>query len=120
MLNVLESLVGAARSFFRTQRDLALENLALRHQVGVLKRSMGKRRLRLGPADRGLWATISRLFSGWEHALAIVQPATVIRWHREGFKRFWTRKSRAGKPGRPSVDHAIRELIRKMSRSNPI
>ena len=79
MLNVLRSLVGAARSFFKTQKSLALENLALRHQIGVLKRSVGKRRLRIGSADRGLWATLSRLFSGWEQALAIVQPATVIR-----------------------------------------
>ena len=119
MLNVLRSLAGAARSFLRTKRVLALENLALRHQIGVLKRSLGKRRLQLGLADRGLWATLSRVFRGWEQALAIVQPATVIGWHRAGFKRFWTRKSRAGKPGRPLVDHAIRGLIRKMSRANP-
>jgi hypothetical protein len=119
MLNVLRSLFGAARSFFRTQRSLALENLALRHQVGVLKRTVGNRRLRIGPADRGLWATLSRVFDGWENALAIVQPATVIGWHRAGFRRFWTRKSRAGKPGRPLLDHAIRDLIRKMSRANP-
>jgi putative transposase len=119
MLNILRSLVGAARSFFRTQRSLALENLALRHQVGVLKRTVGNRRLRIGPADRGLWATLSRVFDGWENALAIVQPATVIGWHRAGFRRFWTRKSRAGKPGRPLLDHAIRDLIRKMSRANP-
>ena len=119
MLNVLRSFVGAARSFLRTQRDLALENLALRHQIGLLKRSLGKRRLQLGPADRGLWATLSRVFSGWEQTLAFVRPATVVGWHRAGFKRFWTRKSRAGKPGRPSLDCAIRDLIRKMSQANP-
>ena len=114
MLNILRSLVGAARSFFRTQRSLALENLALRHQVGVLKRSVGNRRLRIGPADRGLWATLSRVFDGWEKALAIV-----IGWHRAGFRRLWTRKSRTGKPGPPLLDHAIRDLIRGMSRANP-
>ena len=134
MLNILRSLIGAARSFFRTQRSLALENLALRHQIGALKRNtptwlsgsacqklgpVGNRRLRIGPADRGLWATLSRVFRGWEHTLAIVQPATVVGWHRAGFKRFWTRKSRAGKPGRPLLDHAIRDLMRKMSRANP-
>ena len=88
MLNILRSLVGAARSFFKTQKSLALENLAWRHQVGVLKRTVGKRRLKLGTADRGLWASLSRVFRGWEQALAIVQPATVIGWHRTGFKRF--------------------------------
>lgn len=119
MFNILRSLVGAARSFFKTQKSLALENLALRHQVGVLKRTVGKRRLKLGTADRGLWATLSRVFSGWEQVLAIVQPATVVGWHRAGFRRFWTRKSRAGRPGRPTLDHAIRDLIRKMSRANP-
>jgi hypothetical protein len=54
MLNILRSLVGAARSFFKPQKSLALENLALCHQVGVLKRTVGNRRLKLGAADRGL------------------------------------------------------------------
>ena len=119
MLNILRSLVGAARSFFKTQKSLALENLALRHQVGVLKRTVGNRRPKLGIADRGLWATLSRVFGGWEQALAIVQPATVIGWHRAGFKRFWTRKSRAGTSGRPALDREIRNLIRRISQSNP-
>jgi hypothetical protein len=73
--------------------------LALRHQIGVLKRSVSNRRLRLGLADRGMWAGLSRVWSGWEHALAIVQPATVIR-RREGFRRYWTPKSRSGRGGR--------------------
>ena len=68
------------------RRDLALENLALRYQIGVLKRTVGKGRLRLGPVDRGFWAGLSRIRVGWEQALAIVQPATVIRWRREGLR----------------------------------
>lgn len=119
MLNLLRSLLGAARSFFMTQRDLALENLALRHQIGVLKRTVAKKRLRLGAADRGLWATLSRFWRGWEQALAIVQPATVIRWRREGFERYWTRKSRSGLGGRPTIDRDVRDLIRRMSKANP-
>jgi hypothetical protein len=63
---------------------------------------------------------LSRVFDVWEQALAIVQPATVIGWHRAGLKRLWTRRSRAGKPGRPLLDHGIRDLIRKMSRANPM
>jgi hypothetical protein len=60
---------------------------------------------------------IFRLWSGWQQALAIVQPATVIRWHREGFRRFWTRKSCRG-DGRPALDRELRALIRKMSIAN--
>ena len=118
MLNVLWSVAGAVRSFFRNQRELALENLALRHQIGVLKRTVGKRRLRFAPWDRGLWAGLSRVWAGWQQALAVVQPATVIHWHREGFRRFWSSKSRAGCGGRPTLNHEIRRLIRRMSKAN--
>ena len=58
-----------------------------------------------------------RLGSGWQQALAIVQPATVLRWHREGFRRFWARKSRR-RDGRPALDREMRALIRKMSIAN--
>jgi hypothetical protein len=88
--------------------QLALENLALRHQIGVLKRTVGKRRLRLSPVDRGFWAGLSRFWVEWEQALAIVQPTTVIGWYRQGFKRYWTRKSRSGLGGRPSLAREVR------------
>jgi putative transposase len=117
MFTVLVSLVGAALSFFKTQQNLAVENLALRHQIGILKRTLGKGRVRFKPFDRGLWVMLFRLWSGWQEALAIVQPATVIRWHREGFRRFWTRKSRR-RDGRPALDREMRALIRKMSIAN--
>ena len=62
---------------------------------------------------------LARYWAGWRYALAIVRPATVVRWHREGFRRFWNRKSRAGqRRGRPTLDRQLVELIRKMSRSN--
>jgi hypothetical protein len=86
MSSALASLVGATLSFFKNQRELALENLALRHQIGVLKRTLGNRRPHLSRWDRGLWVVLSLLWSGWQQVLAIVQPATVIRWHREGFR----------------------------------
>ena len=118
MFDVLASLVGATLSFLKTQRELALENLALRHQIGVLKRTLGTRRVCLKPSDRKLWVVLSRLWSEWQQALAIVQPATVIRWHRQGFRRYWARKSRR-RFGRPELDREMRTLIRKMSTSNP-
>jgi putative transposase len=118
MLNLLWCLVLASRSLLATHRDLALENLALRHQVAVLKRTVGTRRPHLNRWDRGLWVVLCRLWSGWQEALAIVQPATVIRWHRKGFRRFWSKKSRARRSGRPALDREIRSLIRRMSKAN--
>jgi putative transposase len=61
---------------------VALENLALRHQLAVLQRS--GHRPRLSRADRILWVWLSRLWVGWRSSLAIVQPATVLAWHRRG------------------------------------
>jgi hypothetical protein len=97
---------------------LELENLALRHQVGVLQRS-ARKRPRLTPADRLLWVGLSRLWRDWRSALAIVKPETVGAWHRAGFRRFWTWKVRRGHPGRPVISREVRDLIRRMCRENP-
>lgn len=118
MFIVISSLFGAILSYFKTQRELALENLALRHQIGVLKRTLGTKPVWLKPSDRKLWVVLCRLWTGWQQVLAIVQPATVIRWHREGFRRFRASKSRR-RDGRPELDREVRALIRKMSTSNP-
>jgi hypothetical protein len=93
-------LTGLLRGV-RTQRSLVLENLALRHQLAVLQRTAPRPRLRT--ADRLLWVLLSRLWNRWTDAVSIVQPATVIRWQRTGFKLFWTWKSRRNGPGRPAV-----------------
>jgi transposase InsO family protein len=110
-------LTGLLRGV-RTQRCLVLENLALRHQLAVLQRTAPRPRLRR--ADRLFWALLSRLWHGWAEALAIVQPDTVIRWQRTGFKLVWTWKSRRNGPGRPSVSPEVRALIRRMSTANPM
>ena len=104
--------------FFRTRASLAAENLALRHQLGVLQRSVKRPRLR--QRDRILWVWRSRLWPGWRSCLLIVQPETVVAWHRRGFRLYWRWKSRPRKPGRPQVDTEIRELIRRVSRENPL
>ena len=101
-----------------TQRALVLENLALRHQLAVLHRTAPRPRLR--PSDRLFWVLLARLWRGWAEAVAIVQPETVIRWHRTGFKLFWTWKSRPRGPGRPAVTPEVRALIRRMSEANPL
>jgi putative transposase len=117
-LSLLWAIVGTIRSLFRTQRELALENLALRRQVAALIRTQGGRRLRLGVWDRVFWAVLSRRWKSWREALAIVEPETVIRWHREVFRRFWRRRSRPGRAGRPGLDREIVRLIRRMAQAN--
>jgi hypothetical protein len=102
----------------RTRQSLVLENLALRHQVAVLQRTAPRPRLRI--SDRLLWVLLSYLWRGWAAAASVVQPATVIRWQRSGFKLFWTRKSRRHGPGRPAVAPEVRALIRRMSRANAL
>jgi len=71
------------------------------------------------PRDRIFWVVLSRLWPNWQSALAIVQPETVIKWYRQGFKLFWRWKSRAGKSGRPPIEREVRDLIRRISRENP-
>src|SRR5205814_8389309 len=95
-----------------------LEVLALRHQLQVLNRSR-PRRLWLVPADRLLWAWLSQSWTAWRTALVIVKPETVIAWHRQGFRWFWTWKSRR-RVGRPAVAADVRALIRTMSQANPL
>jgi putative transposase len=118
MLIPLTALFATLSSVFRSRSVLQLENLALRHQIGVLRRS-ARKRPKLTPADRLLWVWLSRLWSDWRSALAIVRPETVVAWHRAGFRRFWTWKVRRGRPGRAAVSREVRDLIRRMCRENP-
>ena len=78
------------------------------------------KRPKLAPADRLLWVWLCAVWSGWRSALIIVKPNTVIAWHRRSFRLFWTWRVRRGQPGRPAVSKEIRQLIRKMSRENPL
>jgi hypothetical protein len=96
---------------------LQIEVLALRHQLAVYQRA--GRRPQLEPADRILWAWLSRVWAGWREALVFVQPRTVISWQRQRFRDHWSRLSRPGKVGRPAVPKEIRDLIRRMSDANP-
>ena len=96
-----------------------MEILALRHQIGVLRRST-KKRPKLTMADRLFWAWLSGLWAGWRSALVIVKPETVIAWHRKGFRLFWTWKVRHGRTGRPALSCQVRQLIRTMRRANPL
>jgi hypothetical protein len=110
--------LSALASMFKTSAQLRLENLALRQQLGVLRRSAPKR-LKLTLADRIFWVSLRGLWHDWKSALLIVKPDTVVAWHRKGFRLFWRWKIRHGKPGRPTVRKDVRDLIRMISRNNP-
>jgi putative transposase len=97
MLISFKTLLATLSSIFRSRAALQLENLALRHQIGILQRS-ARKRPKPTPADRLLWVALCRIWRDWRSALAIVQPATVIAWHRAGFRLFWAWKVRRGQP----------------------
>jgi putative transposase len=115
-MGITQSLFLFLRAFIMGRAAAAIENLALRQQLAVFKQSVKRPKLR--PRDRVFWALLSCLWRNWRSALAIVQPETVIRWHRKGFRLYWKWKSRRGKPGRPPIEPKIRELIRRMSQEN--
>jgi putative transposase len=118
MLSLLRVLAATLVSSLQTRRALALENLALRHQLAVLQRSAPPRP-RLVPVDRALWAWLANRWDEWREALVLVKPGTVLRWHRAGFGWFWTRKTRNRRGGRPATSPDVVRLIRSMSRANP-
>src|SRR5215831_8034234 len=94
----LLALLVLLRSLIRSRIDLQLENLALRHQIGVLQRSL-KKHPKLTSMDRLLWVSLSRIWRDWRSTLALVKPQTVVAWHRMGFRLFWTWKVRRGQRG---------------------
>ena len=119
MHDALRLLLSPIRFRLALLARLQLENWALRHQLAVLQRQ------RRGPPrlisfDRAVWVWLYRLWPGCLEALVIVKPETVIRWHREGFRRYWRWRSRARRPGRPRLSGEIRDLIHRMSRENPL
>jgi transposase InsO family protein len=101
----------------RPRADLVLENLALRQQLGVLRRAV--KRPKVTDSDRLLWLMLRRLHAGWSGLLAIVSPDTVLRWHKAGFRALWRSKS-AHRIGRPEIPRKLYCLIRKLSRENPL
>jgi len=114
---LLRLIWAVVRALFAKRADLVAENLALRQQLIVLHRKT--KRPRLKTKDRVFWLWLARSWGGWRESLIVVKPATVVRWHRQGFKYYWAWKSRH-KGGRPAVDPEVRNLIRRMSRANPL
>jgi transposase InsO family protein len=104
--------------FFRSRASLEAENLVLRQQIIVLRRTAPKR-LSFNGLDRSIFVGLYRLFPDLRDALAVVRPETVIRWHRAGFRAYWRWRSRPRR-GRPTVPLEVRQLIREMSLANPL
>src|SRR5580692_160991 len=114
----LLSAVGSLLSFrVRSRASLELELVALRHQVTVLHRQRPGRP-RLFSTDRLLWVWLYRIWPQVLNTMVLVKPATVVQWHRKGFRLYWRRRSRH--LGRPRMGREIRDLIRKMSLANPL
>ena len=115
MIEFTLSLFAALRALVRSRADLALEILALRQQLAVLKRK--RPRPPLKAHDRLFWVALRRLWPGWKEVLVIVKPDTVVGWHRAAFRRYWCWRSRR-RPGRPRITDELRALIRRMAQEN--
>jgi hypothetical protein len=116
MISFLSLLVHVVISPFKAQAQLEAEILLLRHQLNVLRRQVSAKP-KLTVVDRLLFVWLYRLFPSVVNAITIIQPETVMRWHRSGFRLYWRWKSRSH-GGRPRVPVEIRRLIREMSLAN--
>jgi len=109
---------GLLARCFRSHRSLLVENLALRQQLTVLKRRHPKPRL--GTLDKLFWLFARRFWSAWKQSLILVTPETVVRWHRAGFRMYWSLISRVRKQvGRKRISNEVRRLIFRMVTENP-
>jgi transposase InsO family protein len=110
-------VAGAVADLARSRAQLLAENALLRQQLLVLRR--GVKRPVVTPADRALLVLLAGRVRAWREALLIVQPETLLRWHRAGFHALWRRKSRPG-PGRPPLSAETVTLIRRMATENSL
>jgi transposase InsO family protein len=115
LVNLSVALLYSVLALLRSRKDQAIVELALRQQLAVYVQQ--RRRPRLSPFDRAFWVALSSLWPRWKNALVIVSPDTVVRWHRQGFRRYWRSISTPG-PGRPPISNEVRELIVRMATEN--
>ena len=102
-------------AFVRSRAEQAIIDLALRQQLATYAQRGPKPRIT--PADRVFWVFLSRLWSSWKETLVIVQPDTVVRWHRKGYRLYWRSISKRG-PGRPPIPFEVQALIRRFANEN--
>ena len=118
MFAIIHLLATFIADLFKPPRRLEVENLFLRHQLNVALRR-APQRVRLRAADRALMVWMTRRWPSLLGLSRVVQPDTILRWHRAGFRAYWRWKSR-GRPGRPRVSRELRELIQRMSKENSL
>ena len=118
MLAILRLLAGFIANLFKSRRRLEAEILFLRHQLNIALRRRPAR-LQLRGSDRGLLVWMTRLWPNLLDVARVVERATILRWHRAGARSYWRWKSRK-RAGRPRIDRELRDLIRRMSRENPL
>src|SRR6266540_35884 len=117
MFNFARLSSGLVARCFRSRRTLLLENLALRQQLTVLKRRQA--RPKLSPFEKLFWVLACRFWTDWKRSLLVVTPETVVRWHRAGFRLYWSLLSKARKQvGRKKLSMEVRELIFRMVAEN--
>ena len=114
----LLTLLLMLRALVLDRQRLLLENTALRQQVIVLKRSVKRPALR--DSDRIFWILMRRALRDWKSCLLLVQPDTVVRWHRKGWRYYWRRQSRPHVIGRPPIGWKLVHLIQRLSTENPL
>ena len=118
MFAILLTLWIFVVDLFKSRSRLEAENLFLRHQLNIALRRAPSR-IRLSGSDRALLVLMTKLWPNLVGLARLVQPETILRWHRTGFRVFWRWKSR-NRAGRPKIDRGLRDLIRRMSRENPL
>jgi hypothetical protein len=116
VIDMLTLLLGLPRASLRSRGDLAVENVLLRHQLAVAVRARPRPTIR--GRDKLLWILARRFVRDWRRHLVVVRPATVVAWHRRGWRLFWWWRSRCPL-GRPRLSPEVRELIATRSRDNP-
>jgi hypothetical protein len=117
MLNAIVVSIRFIVLILAGQKQVALENAALRQQLAVFKRNVP--RPKLNDRDRLFWIGLCMIWEDWKSALMIVQPETVTSWHRKRFKRYWWKLSQPKQPGRPQTCSEIRKLVQTMASANP-
>ena len=117
MIPLISGIFTFVGAFLYSRYHPGLEILALRQQLGVLKRKNPRPRLR--KVDRLFWTLLCHIWPAWTNALIIVKPETVVSWHRAGFRLFWHLRSRSKQHGRPKIDKELRAIISKMVKENP-
>src|SRR6478672_9735817 len=118
MIGLICFVLAVLASPFKSKSRLEAENAVLRHQLIVLRRKVGRR---VQPTNNDRWFLVQlyRWFPSILQVVTIVQPETLVRWHRAGFRCYWRLKSRL-RGGRPQIEADLRALIRRVSIDNPL